>query len=148
MRFTAFLIALLFVTATPHAFDAPLDITADELTVMPDKNTAIFSGNVQLVQEDITLNAGAITITSTDQNQDVKSVVASKSVTFHFKGGKAKGNRAEWTPSSNVIKLTGNVTLTQSGNTLTGTALVYNINTGRAKLSAGSSGRVKAVFGQ
>lgn len=148
MRLIYTITAFLILTATSHALNNPLDITADELTVNPANNTAIFSGNVQLIQEGISMGAEKIIITSTAENKDVKSVIATQNVTFSFSQGKATGNRAEWNPNTNKIKLTGNVTLTQAGNTLSGNALTYDMISGKAQLSAGNSGRVKAVFGK
>lgn len=133
--------------AAPHAINKPLDIAADELTVSPDTGKATFSGNVQLTQEGITLSAGEINITRDPKTEDIDNITAKKDVSFTFEGGKATGQKAIWTPVTNTIILSGGVTLTQGGNTLSGTTLTYNMATGKANLTSNNKGRVKATFG-
>jgi lipopolysaccharide export system protein LptA len=60
-----------------------------------------------------------------------------------------RGDRAIYTVADATVVLTGDVTLRQGQNVLTGSRLSYNVDTGQARIEGGggqSGGRVRGVF--
>lgn len=170
-RWMAYLIVLLCLFAiSPHtpvfaqdvseAFSGlsssskdPIEIEADELEVQDRKKTAVFRGNVRLVQGPTTLRASSITVyysgRATGTNQQISKVEARGPIRVTSKDQTARGDRATFLMDSQVLTLSGNVVLTKGGNELRGQKLVVNLKTGESRIDAPknqSGGRVRGIF--
>lgn len=129
--------------------DAPIDIASDQLEVLQDQNKAIFSGNVIAKQGTTTLSSNSMTVYYTGGEtggKGISRIDADGNVVFTTPGETAQGDKGIYMVASNTIDLMGNVVLTQKENVLKGSALNYNLTTGRSVLSAGGSGRVRGLF--
>ncbi|MFK8032655.1 MAG: lipopolysaccharide transport periplasmic protein LptA [Hyphomicrobiales bacterium] len=131
----------------------PIEIEADELEVQDRKKTAVFRGNVRLVQGPTTLRASSITVyysgRATGTNQQISKVEARGPIRVTSKDQTARGDRATFQMSSQVLTLSGNVVLTKGGNELRGQKLVVNLKTGESRIDAPknqSGGRVRGIF--
>lgn len=131
----------------------PIEIEADELEVQDRKKTAVFRGNVRLVQGPTTLRASSITVyysgRASGSTQQISKVEARGPIRVTSKDQTARGDRATFLMESQVLTLAGNVVLTKGSNELRGQKLVVNLKTGESRIDAPnrqSGGRVRGVF--
>lgn len=138
---------------------APIHITADNLAVDQNTKTATFSGNVEALQESITLHSQKMVVhytktenAGTERNNDISKIEVFGNVVLTRPGESAKGDKGVYDVAKSTINLSGNVLLKKDQNTVQGTHLVYNLETGKSKISGGkkqngtSGGRVRGVF--
>lgn len=114
--------------------------TADRITLR---------GRAEVTQGDNRIRADAITLYR-NASGDPERVEAIGTVYFVTPTQSMRGDRAVYTMSSGEIVVTGNVTLNQGQNVLTGGRLTYNVNTDAATMAGaprGSAGsRIQGVF--
>lgn len=176
MKFPAFIFACL-LSATPafaqqgvtSAFegfsgrgDQPVNIEADDLEVKEGEQTAIFSGNVLVVQGTSALRTNKLTIFYEKDSKDaqpqagsndvvtgrnIRRLEADGNVIVTSGDQKATGNKGVFDMPSNTVTLTGNVVVTQGINILRGDRLIVDLTTQKSRVESGG-GRVQGVFGQ
>lgn len=141
-----------FLVPGAFAQAAPIDITAQKLEVNQATSQATFSGDVVVVQQDLTLTAPQViaNYTSGGTGSGIQTVTATGGVTITRNGAngiteKAVGTTAIYNPQGGSLVLTGAVTLTRGPSQLSGDKLVYNLQTGNAVVT-NSQGPVKARF--
>ena len=142
----------------------PVNIEADKLEVQETDQTAIFSGNVVVVQGTSTLRTAKLTIyyekngsaqpaAPTPQGdvvtgRNIRRLDAEGAVSVTSGTQKASGTRGIFDMPSNTITLTGNVMVTQGNNILKGDKLVVDLTTQKSRVeSSNTGGRVQGVFG-
>ena len=130
----------------------PIEIEADELEVQDRDKTAVFRGNVRLVQGPTTLRASSITVyyagRATGTNQQISKVEARGPVRVTNLDQTASGDLATFQMATQILTLTGNVILTKGSNELRGQRLIVNLKTGESRVEAPnnkSGGRVRGV---
>jgi lipopolysaccharide export system protein LptA len=178
-RFYSYLIAVMFICApalaqegVTSAFEGfsgrgeqPVNIEADRLDVQELEQTAIFSGNVVVVQGASTLRTNKLTIFYDKSGSDepaqvaapqgdvvtgrqIKRLEANGNVIVTSGEQKAVGDRGVFNMASNTAQLMGNVVVTQGINILKGDVLHVDLTTQKSRVeSTNSGGRVQGVFG-
>lgn len=151
-----------------HDSNAPVNFTADRIEVQDRADRVIVSGNVEVTQAGMTLNAARMTVayrnqpgggTGTGANGvEIDRIDASGNVVVRKADQTAKGNVAIYDLNSKLITMLGNVSLTQGTNRLTGGRLVIDLTSGRSTVDGraaggsasgvpgGSGGRVSGTF--
>ena len=134
----------------------PVEISADQLEVRQPDKLAIFTGNVVAIQGNLNLKSDRMTVyyRGADEQKDGKESVSRIDVDGNVfitnPSETASGDKGIYDVDNNEIRLLGNVTLTRAENVLKGSALIYNLDTGKSVLSRAdgskSSGRVRALF--
>jgi lipopolysaccharide export system protein LptA len=152
----------------------PIEISSDSLEVLQRENKAIFSGNVIAVQGTVRLKSDKMIVHYKQKSQQPQPAPAAKpSATPSADMGaitqieveghvliatpqeSAQGDKGDYEVATRTIHLFGsNVVLTRDKNIMRGTALEYNMETGRSILTNGtdlvsgkSTGtRVRGVF--
>lgn len=129
------------------AFDTslPVEVTADELTVDQSSGKATFAGNVLIVQGEVRMSAGNVTIEyarSGDAPNGIKRLLASGGVTFVTASDAAEARDAVYSVADGTVTLSGDVLLTQGQNAIAGDRLVVNLTSGNGRME----GRVRTVF--
>lgn len=134
---------------TPVNPDAPVEITADSLSVDRETGFAIFTGNVRVVQEQMTLSADVIEVRYTEADKaqpgeegGVDQVDAKGNVIFINGEDVAESDNAVLTPRDDRVVMTGNVLLTQGPTVIAGERMVFNLATGAGRME----GRVRTVI--
>lgn len=163
----ALVLATAAVTAAAQTFDtsfanfgagndAPIAIEADELEVKDRENRAVFSGNVTVTQGDSSLRASRLTVVyagsaaeaatapSTPQDQRISRLEASGTVLVAAGNQAASGDEGTVDFDARTLSLTGDVTLSQDENVITGDALTVDLATGIARVT--STGRVRVLL--
>jgi len=141
----------------------PVDISADALEVIDAKNIAIYSGHVDVLQDDARLQADRIEVQFAKGKAestggalsaswgDIQSITAIGNVFYTTPGEVARGDKAIYRVVTDTITLTGDVVVTQDGNVIRSSKLTIKIASGEASFEAGTTGRrstnrVRSVF--
>lgn len=131
------------------AFDssAPIEVSADNLSVDQNDGAAIFEGNVIVAQGELRLAAEFIRVeyaTDEDGNRSpsIGRVNATGGVTFVNGGDAAEATEAVYTVESGDLVLSGDVLLTQGPNAISGDRLIVDLTAGTGRME----GRVRTVF--
>lgn len=156
MRRLSLSIALILATATasaaqefkvdfggsPSDLNAPIEVTANALSVDQETGKAVFDGDVQITQGDMQLMAGLVSVLYSDDSSGIKTLFASGGVNITSGKDVAKSETAEYDVETGVIRMAGNVELIQSGNTITAGKMDVNLTDNTAALH----GRVRTVL--
>jgi lipopolysaccharide export system protein LptA len=120
----------------------PVQVGADQLAVNNADGSAVFSGNVEVTQGEMTLKAGEVRVKYGADQSEIEQLIASGGVTITNLADKATSNEAVYTIASGVIVLTGNVQLAQGASTMQGQKLTINLKDGTGIME----GRVTTTF--
>ena len=134
-------IALGGISADPNA---PVEITADSLTVDQDSKSAVFSGNVVIGQGEMRISAAEVKVIYSDATGDIAQLLATGGVTFVTATEAAEAQSAEYNLTTGMLILSGEVLLTQGASALSADQMTVNLETGTAQMQ----GRVRTVFQQ
>jgi len=129
------------ISADPKA---PVEVSADNLSVDQDSGTAVFSGNVVIGQGDLRLSAGSVRVVYSDSTGDIAQLLATDGVTLVTDSAAAEAATADYNLTTGILTLSGSVLLTQGASALSAEQMTINLNSGRAQMS----GRVRTVFQQ
>jgi lipopolysaccharide export system protein LptA len=120
----------------------PVEVTADQLAVNNADGLAVFSGNVRVVQGEMTLTAAEVQVIYGTEMGDIEELIASGGVNVTNLGDTATSRDAVYTIDSGVIVMTGNVVLTQGPSKMMGQTLSINLTDGTGIME----GRVTTTF--
>jgi lipopolysaccharide export system protein LptA len=120
----------------------PVQVGADQLAVNNADGSAVFSGNVEVVQGEMTLRAGEVRVKYGADQSEIDQLIASGGVTITNLADRASSSEAVYTIASGVIVLTGNVQLAQGASTMQGQKLTINLKDGTGIME----GRVTTTF--
>ena len=145
LRLFAFL--ALALTATPALAQQKVNITADLFSIDEETRMAVFTGNVVVTHPTVTVWAPKVVATYGEGGtSDIETFEASGNVKLETTEQTATGERAVFTPADQLLRLTGNVVVTNSGGTVNAGELVVNLATNVSTFTSGQGGRVTGVF--
>ncbi|MDO5647014.1 lipopolysaccharide transport periplasmic protein LptA [Paracoccus sp. (in: a-proteobacteria)] len=122
---------------------APVEVTADNLTVTQSDNNALFSGNVVIGQGDMRLSADQVTVQYGAGGQNrIASLTARGNVVLVSGDDAAEAQQADYDVDGGTVTLIGDVTLVQGQNVLAGDRMVVDLATGAAQVQ----GRVRSIL--
>ena len=124
--------------------DAPVEITADSLSVDQDSGLALFTGNVVVGQGDLRLSAGRVEVKYSDESGEVTSLEITGGVTFVTETEAAESDAASYDIEGGVLVLTGNVLLTQGASAISADRMRVDLENGAAQMD----GNVRTIFNQ
>ncbi|MDB5612682.1 MAG: hypothetical protein JWQ22_335 [Devosia sp.] len=141
------LIVALALMGLPVAAQQPVEITSDKFVVDETTREAVFTGNVVVVHPSVKVWAGkVVAIYGAGGTTDIESFVATESVRLVTPDQDATGDKAVFTPGDQLLRLTGNVNVVNSGGTVAASELVVNLETNVSTFTSGGGGRVTGVF--
>ncbi len=118
--------------------DKPIQITSNKLEVKDKQGTAIFTGNVEVVQGATILNAKRMKVSYSrggkTPNGNLRSIEATGKITVRSGDQKVSADRANFNMLKQTVKLTDNVIITQGNNVVRGCVLEVNLKTSSAVL--------------
>lgn len=123
---------------------APVEVTADALRVNQSDGTALYTGNVLIVQGQMRLAAPRVLIVYSEQAGRIKRMEASGGVTLVSGTEAAEAQRADYDIEAGEVVMSGNVLLTQGPSALTAERMVVDLTDGTAQMT----GRVRTVLQQ
>ena len=139
--------------------DEPVQIQADRLDVQDNEGRAVFEGNVEVVQGELSLRASRMTVLYRREGDsggvagglgsagNIKRIDASGGVSVRSGQQVATGDEGSFDMASEVVILTGDeVVLSDAGNVITGCRLTIGMRTGDAQVEPCGSGRIKLLL--
>lgn len=121
----------------------PVNVNADTLTVNQADGTALFTGNVIVVQGDMKMAADQVQVEYAQDQKSIQRLHATGNVILTSPTEAAQGKDGVYTIASGEVVMTGDVLVTQGDSTIAGQKLVVDINTGNGTMSGG---RVNSTF--
>lgn len=122
--------------------DAPVEVTAERLSVDQDTGTAVFTGDVMIVQGEMRLSAPEVLVVYGEAGDRIERLEASGGVLLVSGEDAAEAQRADYDVESGRIVMSGDVLLTQGRATVASERMEVDLETGRAELA----GRVRTVL--
>ena len=123
-----------------------VEVTADSLSVDQRTGQAVFSGNVLVVQGQLRLTAGQVTViyakSASGTANGIDSLLADGGVTFVTATDAVEATKADYTVSSGKVTLSGQVLLTQGPTAISGERLVIDLRSGTGQME----GNVRTVI--
>jgi lipopolysaccharide export system protein LptA len=120
----------------------PVEVTADQLQVNQTDGTAVFIGNVVVIQGQMRLTAPLVKVDYAQDRKAIARLDASGGVTLVNGGEAAEAENAIYTSDAGEVVMTGNVLVTQGSSALSGNQLTVDLNAGTGMMQ----GRVQTVF--
>jgi lipopolysaccharide export system protein LptA len=132
------------IALSPITIDAsqPVEVTADNLTVDQNSNSAVFLGNARVVQGDLILAADKIMVIYNAEQSAIERVEATTNVVFTNGSEIAEAQSGVYYVDQGTVNLAGDVVLVQGINAISGDALKMDLKTNRGTMS----GNVRTVF--
>ncbi|WDR01901.1 LptA/OstA family protein [Devosia algicola] len=148
MRILASIFLLGTLLAGPAMAADKVQISADLFTVAEGNQQAVFTGNVIVIHPSVKVWADkVVAVYGEGGTTDIKSFIATGKV-VHLKTDEqdAVGEKAVFTPSDQLLRLTGNVIVTNASGTVNASELVVNLETNVSTFTGSDGGRVTGVF--
>lgn len=122
--------------------DAPVEVEAENLAVDQNDGTAIFTGNVIIIQGEMRLTAPKVRIVYDEAGSRVQEMRAEGGVTLVSGADAAEAETADYNIDTGNILMRGNVLLAQGDNTFASDRMDVNLDAGTAQMQ----GRVRTVL--
>ncbi|MBC7739335.1 MAG: lipopolysaccharide transport periplasmic protein LptA [Candidatus Saccharibacteria bacterium] len=120
----------------------PVQVTSDQLAISQADGTAVFTGNVVIVQGAMKLQAAKVQVNYSADKKAIQNLHAEGGVTLTTGTDAATSDSADYSPDSGELILQGSVVLTQGPAALSGQKLILNLASGLGTMS----GRVTTIF--
>ena len=121
---------------------APVEVSADELSIDQDTGEALFSGNVMIGQGEMRLSAAQVFVIYKEDQSGIQQLRATGGITLVSGQDAAEAQQADYNVDAGVIVLTGDVLVLQGKTPLSADKMTVNLDTGAARLQ----GRVRTVL--
>lgn len=132
------LLFILFHTNLLFAASAPITIEADHMTSLEQKNTVLFSGNVDAAQADVRIRADDMTVYYTaaenGQKQEVKRIKCVGNVEVTKGEWLGTGKTMTYLAKDRKVILNGDAKAWQGTNLVTGDTIIYYLDEGRSEV--------------
>ena len=127
--------------------DMPIEVVSDELQMDQNVNTAIFSGNVEVIHGDMTLNSATVMVEygkveGSDKSNEIIRITASGGVILTSPDTTAESREAIYTMATREVVMSGDVVVTQGPNKVAGEQMVIYLDDGTAVMQ----GRVRTTI--
>jgi len=129
-------------TIARHNSNAPVNFGADRMELQDKQKRVVLTGNVDITQENLRLQAARTTLAYSDANAvQVQRIDAAGGVVVTRGDERASGNSAVYDIPRKIITMVGNVALRRGADTLNGGRLVIDLNTGLSSVDGRSGGK-------
>lgn len=120
----------------------PVNVEADSLAVNNSDGTAVFTGNVEVVQGEMRMKAAEVKVEYGADGKGISRLHATGGVTLANQNDAARAQEAVYTIDSGTVVMTGEVLLTQGASTMAGQKLTIQLKDGTGVME----GRVSTTF--
>lgn len=122
--------------------DAPIDVTSAQLAIDEDANTALFTGDVVVVQDTMTMYAPWVKVFYLEDQSGISHVQARDGVTLIQGDEAAEGAEADYDLAGDTIVMRGDVLVTQRLSAIAADKMTIDLEDGTALMT----GRVKSLL--
>lgn len=131
-----------------HDSNAPVNYAADRIELQDKAKRVVLSGNVDVTQGDLRMQAARSTVAYTNEGSlRIQRLDAVGGVTVTRGSESARGDVAVYDFNRRIITMAGNVALRRGTDTLNGGRLVMDLNTGISSIDGRAGGSSSAVGG-
>lgn len=131
-----------------HNTDAPVNYAADRIELQDRQDRVVLSGNVDISQGNLRLQAARTTVAYTDVGSlQIQRIDATGGVLVTRGNESARGDVAIYDFTRRIITLTGNVALRRGSDTLNGGRMVIDLDSGIASVDGRAGGGSAATGG-
>lgn len=124
----------------------PVNYAADRIELQDRQNRVVLSGNVDIRQGDLRLNATRTTVAYTDTGSlAIQRIDATGGVRVNRGTESARGDVAIYDFNRRIITMIGNVGLRRGSDTLNGGRLVIDLNSGVSSVDGRAGGSSSAL---
>ena len=125
-----------------HNSNAPVNYAADRIELQDRQNRVVLSGNVDITQGDLRLQAARTTVAYTDAGDlKIQRIDAAGGVVVTRGSESARGNAAVYDFDRRIITMAGDVALRRGADTLNGSRLTIDLASGVSKVDGRAGGR-------
>lgn len=129
-----------------HNSDAPVNYAADRIELQDKANRVVLSGNVDISQGGLRLQAARTTVAYTDVGElKIQRIDATGGVLVTRGSESARGDVAIYDFNRRIITMVGNVHLRRGSDTMNGGRLVIDLASGVASIDGRAGGGSSAV---
>jgi lipopolysaccharide export system protein LptA len=127
-----------------HDSNQAIEVTSDRLELDQTSGSAVFSGNVLIIQGALRMSAAEVQVVyaTVEGSQQIDQVIATGDVLIASGTDAAEGQSAVYQVSTGEMVLSGEVLVTQGLAAIAGDRLVLDVNTGSGTVE----GRVRTVL--
>jgi lipopolysaccharide export system protein LptA len=133
-----FLFLLLLALPVWAADKAPINIEADRMVSLEQKDSVLFSGNVHATQADVQINANEMTVyyspAAKGSGQEVKKLQCVGKVEVTKGDWLGTGDKMDYLAQERKVILTGGAKAWQGKNQVAGETIVYYLDEGRSEV--------------
>ncbi len=122
--------------------DAPIDVTSAQLTIDENANTALFTGDVVVIQDSMTLYAPWVKVFYKEDQSGISFLKAKDGVTLIQNDEAAEGETADYDLEKEIIVMNGDVLVTQKLSAIASDKMTIKLDDGTALMT----GRVKSLL--
>lgn len=158
--FICSLLLLVTLLAAPawSADKAPINIEADRMVSLEQKNSVLFSGNVLATQADVRIRTKEMTVyydqATKGNGQEVKKLLCEGNVEITKGDWLGTGEKMDYLAKERKVILSGNAKAWQGKSQVSGETIVYYLDEGRSEVIPGKAsttpgkkgGRVNATI--
>lgn len=144
-------IVLAALSVTPAAAqlaansDDPVDITGKNFEVLDGQDTAIWTGDVHVIQGEVVLTAPKLVLNGISDGE-IDEMTATGGIRYTNGTEAISGDKAVYNSVNKTIVVTGNVVIVQDKQVMSGDRLVYFTETGEVQISSDGGKRVRGIF--
>ncbi|MGR3635624.1 MAG: lipopolysaccharide transport periplasmic protein LptA [Shimia sp.] len=121
----------------------PVEVTADSLSVNQNDGSAVFSGNVKIVQGEMRMTANKVNVHySSAGTVGIARLVAEGDVLLAQGKDIAEAEKAEYSIEDGSVHMSGNVMVLQENTSITADEMTVDLNSNTAEMH----GRVKTIL--
>ena len=129
-----------------HNSDAPVNYAADRIELQDKQNRIVMSGNVDINQAGLHLQAARTTVAYSDAGSlKIQRIDATGGVTVTRGDEAARGDVAIYDFNRRIITMVGNVALHRGGDTLNGGRLVIDLASGLSSIDGRAGGSSSSI---
>ena len=124
-----------------HNSNAPVNYSADRIELQDRQNRVVLSGNVDIAQGDLRVQAARTLVNYSDAGSlSIQRITATGGVQVTRGNERASGDVAVYDFNRRIITMAGNVRLRRGSDTLNGGRLVIDLRTGISSVDGSASG--------
>ena len=143
-----FLIIFSLMITNVSSKEDGINIVSNELNVDMDQRTSTFTGDVYANDENLKVWSDKMIINLKEKEDEIKEILAIGNVKIIriIEGSEIYGDTANYSLLEEVIVITGNVTVLENGNQVSGNELIVDLKNSSSIMSASDSNRVEAII--
>lgn len=120
----------------------PVEVTSETFSVDQADSSALFTGNVVVIQGEMRLNAPRVRVEYGANGEGIQKVIAYDDVLLVTPAEAAEGKHAVYTVTDSLLVMTDQVVLTQGAAVITGDKLTANLHDSTGLMT----GNVRTLF--